>query len=110
MTTLTGLFLKLQLRTLMCSWTLYHHTLVFVRSYSTYVCPLNKKFNNATAKEEAYRSGDWILYTLARKKLTKEIRVAERNYCEKQGGKALITLPKIRDFPPSLEITDCLKT
>ena len=35
------------------------------------------------AKEDAYRSGDKILYNQARNKLTKEIRVAKRSYSEK---------------------------
>ena len=35
------------------------------------------------AKEEAYRSGDRILYNQARNTLTKEIRVAKRSYSEK---------------------------
>ncbi len=32
------------------------------------------------AKEDAYRSGDKILYNRARNRLTKEIRVAKKNY------------------------------
>ncbi len=35
------------------------------------------------AKEDAYRSGDKILYNQARNRLTKEIRVAKNNYSEK---------------------------
>ncbi|XDV47522.1 hypothetical protein PO909_017127 [Leuciscus waleckii] len=35
------------------------------------------------AKEDAYRSGDKILYNQARNRLTKEIRVAKRSYSEK---------------------------
>ncbi len=35
------------------------------------------------AKEDAYRSGDTILYNQARNRLTKEIRVAKKNYSEK---------------------------
>ncbi len=35
------------------------------------------------AKEDAYRSGDKILYNRARNRLTKEIRVAKKNYSEK---------------------------
>ena len=35
------------------------------------------------AKEEAFRSGDRILFNQARNTLTKEIRVAKRNYSEK---------------------------
>ncbi len=35
------------------------------------------------AKEDAYRSGDKILYNQARNRLTKEIRVAKKNYSEK---------------------------
>ncbi len=35
------------------------------------------------AKEDAYRSGDKILYNQARNRLTKEIRVAKKNYPEK---------------------------
>ena len=35
------------------------------------------------AKEEAFRSGDRILYNQARNTLTKEIRVAKRSYSEK---------------------------
>ncbi len=34
-------------------------------------------------KEDAYRSGDKILYNQARNRLTKEIRVAKKNYSEK---------------------------
>ncbi|KAL0157206.1 hypothetical protein M9458_048452, partial [Cirrhinus mrigala] len=35
------------------------------------------------AKEDAYRCGDKILYNQARNRLTKEIRVAKKNYSEK---------------------------
>ncbi len=35
------------------------------------------------AKEDAYRSGDKILYNQTRNRLTKEIRVAKNNYSEK---------------------------
>ncbi len=35
------------------------------------------------AKEEAYRSGDRILYNQARNTLTQEIRVAKKSYTEK---------------------------
>ncbi len=35
------------------------------------------------AKEDAYRSGYKILYNQARNRLTKEIRVAKKNYSEK---------------------------
>ncbi len=35
------------------------------------------------AKEDAYRSGDKILYNQVRNRLTKEIRVAKKNYSEK---------------------------
>ncbi len=35
------------------------------------------------AQEDAYRSGDKILYNQARNRLTKEIRVAKNNYSEK---------------------------
>ncbi len=35
------------------------------------------------AKEDAYRSGDKILYNQARNRLTKEISVAKKNYSEK---------------------------
>ncbi len=35
------------------------------------------------AKEDAYRSGDKILYNQARNRLTKEIRVAKKNYYKK---------------------------
>ncbi len=35
------------------------------------------------AKEDAYRSGDKILYNQARNRLTKEIRVAKKNYSKK---------------------------
>ena len=39
------------------------------------------------AKEEAYRSGDRILYNQARNTLTKEIRVAKRSYTDRRSGR-----------------------
>ncbi len=47
------------------------------------------------AKEEAYRSGDRILYNQARNTLTKEIRVAKRSYTEKLEKKVFRQRPSI---------------
>ncbi len=85
LTSLIGLFLKLRPTIFIYQflWGCVHVSRTFLSFNNDKPWFTGKLKQLHQAKEDAYRSGDQILYNQARNRLTMEIRMAKTNYSEK---------------------------